>query len=1079
MAKFITNQKEFLSEIINKILPSSEKLFFLVGYFYFSGFEQIYQNIVDKKIKILIGMDIEKDLSNKIKEFTIIQEINQSRLEIKKNYYHSFVEIFNDTDFFDSEEKQKAFRIFLNKIKDGTLEIKKTQTPNHSKLYLFQYKPEHNQGGLMPGALITGSSNLTKLGLKTQQEINVILWDEYEKGKKIFDNLWNSAIDIVTKDTIDEYFVEVIEKIWIDKLYAPFLFYLRVLHEYFSIENTTELKMPAEITNSNFFNLKYQIDAIKRAINILERHNGVIISDVVGLGKSIIASAIAYNLRKKVIIIAPPHLYYQWDKIYRTSFDMNAVVFGSNSIDKALYHLYNVWNNEEILIIVDEAHKYRNENTENYINLHRLCQGNKVILLTATPFNNRPQDIFAMIKLFQLPSKSTIRTIDNLSYQFQQMIKEYKDIQKSRRNKTEDENILKQRIKNLAKKIRNILEPVLIRRSRIDLKKIDDYRNDLDSQNISLPEVAPPKLQEYELGDLANLYLTTLEKICSEDRRTGFIGARYNPANYLKNFNAFKAKMKNQIDDIDSIRIAQTNLAIFMRRLLVGRFESSVQAFKSTLHSMILSMETIKDYYERLSKIPIYKKGMLPDVDILLQNYDDEDIEDLNELSFEKELKSYYDKGLIFINRDEIKNEFIIDLNHDIELLKSIENEWFENGIKKDPKLEHFIKEIKTQISKEPKRKIVVFSQYKDTVNYLYKNVKRDLRAISYSSESSDKVKRIIRENFDTTNKVQKNDYDIIIATDALSEGVNLNKAGIVFNYDIPYNPTRVIQRVGRINRISKKVFDKLYIYNYFPTHIGEAETRTREIATLKKAMIDALLGEDTKYLTSDEELQSYFTKKYKEEMELYEQKSWDVEYRNFYLNLRKSKPELIEKAKEIPHRARIRRSVKKDKTGVLVFGKKGNDYTFKLGVDKDNALSLTVPDAINLFKAKISEKPRKITSNFENLYQRAKAKMFITKTQIKLSGRKGQAIHKIEILKELFPDKKDYFIDLYFVAKELDALPEGVYKQIRNIDKKTLKQDVDNLIRIVPHSYLSKIIQTANKIDEGKETLILAEELI
>ena len=104
---------------------------------------------------------------------------------------------------------------------------------------------------------------------------------------------------------------------------------------------------------------------------------------------------------------------------------------------------------------------------------------------------------------------------------------------------------------------------------------------------------------------------------------------------------------------------------------------------------------------------------------------------------------------------------------------------------------------------------------------------------------------------------------------------------------------------------------------------------------------------------------------------------------------------------------------------------------------------------------------------------------MFITKTQIKLSGRKGQAIHKIEIIKELFPDKKDYFMDLLFVAKELNSLPEGVYKQIRNIDEKTLRTDIDNLMRIVPHYYLSKIIQTANKIDEGKETLILAEELI
>lgn len=105
----------------------------------------------------------------------------------------------------------------------------------------------------------------------------------------------------------------------------------------------------------------------------------------------------------------------------------------------------------------------------------------------------------------------------------------------------------------------------------------------------------------------------------------------------------------------------------------------------------------------------------------------------------------------------------------------------------------------------------------------------------------------------------QRDDYKILVATDAISEGYNLHRAGTVINYDIPYNPTRIIQRIGRINRINKKVFDQLYIYNYFPTDVGESETRTKEISTLKMAMIHAIMGEDTKVLTKDEEIQSYF----------------------------------------------------------------------------------------------------------------------------------------------------------------------------------------------------------------------------
>src|SRR3712207_8299314 len=98
----------------------------------------------------------------------------------------------------------------------------------------------------------------------------------------------------------------------------------------------------------------------------------------------------------------------------------------------------------------------------------------------------------------------------------------------------------------------------------------------------------------------------------------------------------------------------------------------------------------------------------------------------------------------------------------------------------------------------------------------------------------------------------------------------------------IPYNPTRVIQRIGRINRINKKVFDNLYIYNYFPTEIGESETRTKEISTLKMAMIHAIMGEDTKALTSDEECTAFFRDRYRAEIEHSETESWDTPYRRF-----------------------------------------------------------------------------------------------------------------------------------------------------------------------------------------------------
>lgn len=150
-------------------------------------------------MQILIGLDVEKDLLNKIKEIEFIQELNISRGKIKDNFNKSLVKIFNDTDYFDSEEQQNAFRLFFKKINDGTLELKKTAQPNHSKLYIFRHKIEASDGGVSPGIVITGSSNLTRSGLKDRCEINVILRDEYDEAYNIFKDLWNSSIDIVNR----------------------------------------------------------------------------------------------------------------------------------------------------------------------------------------------------------------------------------------------------------------------------------------------------------------------------------------------------------------------------------------------------------------------------------------------------------------------------------------------------------------------------------------------------------------------------------------------------------------------------------------------------------------------------------------------------------------------------------------------------------------------------------------------------------------------------------------------------------------------------------------------------------------
>ena len=369
-------------------MPSkASKLDFLVGYFYFSGIEEIYKNIDDKKMRILVGLEMDKELQNKTSEFDFfVKKQKSSRQDIREENYESLVSLFTKSDFFEGSKQEEAFKIYYEKIKNGTLEIRKTKEPCHAKMYIFSYKEEFTEDGETPGSVITGSSNLSYSGLRGQNEINVRFQNkaEYKEATRIFENLWETAIVLADKDHIHDFEDGVIKHIWYEKIFPPYLLYLRVLYEYFNIDTSKRIRSPHNITKGKFYDLKYQEDAVRMALSTIEKHNGVIISDVVGLGKSIIGSATANNLDLRTIIIAPPHLVSQWDD-YKDEFRFTARVFSRGVIGKALeYYRSKTRENEKWLIVIDEAHNYRNEFTRDYALLHELCQGNKVMLLTNT-----------------------------------------------------------------------------------------------------------------------------------------------------------------------------------------------------------------------------------------------------------------------------------------------------------------------------------------------------------------------------------------------------------------------------------------------------------------------------------------------------------------------------------------------------------------------------------------------------------------------------------------------------------------------------------------------------------------------
>lgn len=1091
----IDNKNQTLQDALKNALVTADRIDVAVGFFYFSGFEALAKELKDKKVRILVGLEVDPKLISEISQKAKNGDVDLSKYQtrdsinsrtVKKlNYVDAFVGFMNDSDVFDSDKANDLYELYFQKINDGSLEIRKTVDDYHGKFYLVHNKKEVSQGGDFPGTVFFGSSNLSYRGLSGQGELNRSSREKGEFKEFIdeFEEMWkdSKSISIADANTKEEFISSIKPRIWKYSTPLPYQIYIRVLHELFHQQEINALKTPKAITNGLYIDLEYQIDAIKMVIDKLNKYDGAILADVVGLGKSIIASAVARNMDAKTVIIAPPHLMSQWEE-YKEQFGIRgSKVYSSGKIQEVYDRYHEV--RDPTLFILDEAHRYRNEDTNDYKLLHQVCRShpeNKVLLLTATPFNNDPKDVFALIKLFQTPGQSTIRSVDNLSLRYRDLIQRYKKLRRDM-TKGADQEAIDKETSEIAAEQRRLIETIIIRRSRLDLNYITRYREDLQRQNISFAEVRGPDPLEYHLGELFEPYTKTLDLIIKPDNE-GFIGARYKPTSetYMNDENRkkFIEKYKSEFDDIEDLRVAQSNLAKFMRRLLVMRFESSKDAFRSTLEKMIASNKLIEHWWNELGIVPIMKKGQLPDP----QDYDSEDGE-TDSLTEELELLRNK-KGFLEISKDMLNPQFIEDVRHDTNLLQSIHNDWFSDPkyADLDPKLDNVIKKIKELLAENNDRKIIIFSCYKDTVDYLYKVVANrgfDRVAKYTASEGTEAYKKIIRQNFDASilETQQTNDFDVLIATDALSEGFNLHRAGIVINYDIPYNPTRVIQRVGRINRINKRVFEFLNIYNCFPTAIGEEETKVKAISTLKMNLINKIIGNDTKILTSGEKLETFFKDEFDKARQEDEKLSWDTIHRENFEKAQKDS-NLMQQALELPRRSRIKRTVGKN-IGAIVFGKKGQNTVFTFGVKTDDIKVTSAEEALPIFEANQDEKGETVDKDFTNVFNLAKEKLFAKHELPQIKGRRATAVNVLKVISDKLSVAKDYCEDIISIIKSLDDISDGSLKDISQLDAKKVEESYKKLQSIIPDVFVRNILNRSKHTDDARELLLFAEQLV
>ncbi|MEW6103685.1 MAG: phospholipase D-like domain-containing protein [bacterium] len=633
---FITNEEgQTLKERFNILIKDSRFFDCLVGYFYPSGFYAIY-NALEKteKIRVLIGIKTSKETYDLLETASGQTQLQLSHRETKEEIQDIIEKELADSE--DNQQVEQGVYKFIEWVKNGKLQIRAYPSQNiHAKLYIMTFK----EGDRDVGRVITGSSNFTETGLVDNLEFNVELKNrvDYEFARKKFEELWKDAVDV------GEEFVQTIPKTWLNPNITPYELYLKFLYEYFKDELNLIDKVFVKYLPEDFKRFEYQEQAVLNAKKILEEYGGVFISDVVGLGKTYIAAILAGQLEGRTLVIAPPALLNKnnpgsWPNAF-SDFHIPANFISTGKLDEALKEIEK---REYENIIVDEAHRFRTETTTGYEELAQICRSKKVILVTATPYNNSPKDIFNQIKLFQNARKSTIPNLPNLEGFFNRL---YDKIKKIDKQENYDEYI--KTIKANAKEIREkVLKYLMVRRTRNEIEKY--FEKDLKNNNIKFPEIQDPVPLYYEFSEEEDRIFTRTIQLITKN----FKYSRYTPL--VPEYYQGKISQPEEL--------SQRNMGKFMKILLVKRLESSFYAFCNSIDRFIHSYEM---FIKEFDKGNVYiSKKFINKIFELLESDDDEEVQRLiDEGKAERyEAKDFREKFKIDCNYSpyrEIRNVYV------------------------------------------------------------------------------------------------------------------------------------------------------------------------------------------------------------------------------------------------------------------------------------------------------------------------------------------------------------------------------------------------------------------------------------
>lgn len=730
-----------------------------------------------------------------------------------------------------SPSTRNAVRELLDFLESGKIEVRRyEQRFLHGKAFLFS----EGQG------VLAGSSNFTLAGLTSNLELNL---GQYQPGvvervEGWLDRLWNDATPYDLADIYRARFAE----------YPPYLIYLRALWERYGAELDEEAEETGRIQLTRF-----QTDGVFRAKRILDRYHGVLVADSVGLGKTFIAAELFIEVierkRQRALLIAPAQLrdgmWAQFRSRYQSAIEV--VSFEQVAEDAQLGEgdgsALKADVDEYSLIVIDEAHAFRNPDTKRARALRRLLRGDppkKVVMLTATPVNNSLWDLYDLLAYFiGHDAVFADRGIPSLKKRFQDAA-------------SEDPFSLRPDV------LFDILDATTVRRTRHFVQRF--YPNDHfrlpDNTEVMIRFPDPVvRSRSYDLDEVLPGFFDEFAEILAPETGEPLLTmARYWPTRYRRGGTP------------DAREAALVGL---IRSGLLKRFESSSRAFVKTVTRMVHA----HDHFARA-----VEEGVIPAPDALAQLRETDSDEAWEELLAEGEP----------IEGEELDTERLLhDVRSDRDLLEGLRAQAATVSPEGDPKLKLLVDElarIATEADREGiseqdgrnRRKVLVFSYFADTVEWIAEHLESVLQtdrrlaplrgrmAVVRGTESYDGVTRtdavfgFAPESAEAPPSRAEDRFDILVTTDILAEGMNLQQAGRVINYDLPWNPMRLVQRHGRIDRIGSP-HEKVYLTCVFPDRQLERLLALEERIRTKLAQAAASIGLDQVVIPGIEKTEQVF----------------------------------------------------------------------------------------------------------------------------------------------------------------------------------------------------------------------------